>query len=113
VEKLPGTFTVRGIVKSYKNHKLTVATGHGPQIKVDIAETAAIEVDISDLHNVSQGDKVTVKGQGVQNRVLAESISVELSNPLTGVKKKSSHFEKPARAASKAPAKEDAKAESN
>lgn len=94
--KLPGTFTVRGTVKSYKNGKLMVSTGHGPIVKVDISDSATIDVDVSDMRGVSQGDKVTVKGQGIKNQVLAASIAIEMSNPLTGAKKKTTH-EKPSK----------------
>ena len=99
-----GTFTVRGTIKMFKNGKLTVAAGRGPTIKAELAEDATIDVDMADIKVAQRDDRVTVKGQTTQvqpNRIWAESIEIQLSNPLSGKK----HKTPPAKAPSSGKAK--------
>jgi hypothetical protein len=89
--QLPGTFTVRGTIKLNKSGALTLAAGRGPTIKAELADGVTIDVDMADVRIAQADDKVTVNGyarQAQPNVVLAESIKIELANPLTGVKKR-------------------------
>ena len=88
--QFPGTYTVRGTVMMCRDGKITVSAGRGPTIKAELASDVTIDVVMSDLHAVQRDDKVTVSGitsQAQPNMVMAKSITVELANPLTGVKK--------------------------
>ncbi len=104
VLKPPGRFTVRGTIKMCKDGKISVSAGRsGPTIKAELASDAKIYVDMADLHAAQRDDRVTVKGKTSQARpnfILAESIQVDLANPLSGPKKKAT---RPAKA-SAAPA---------
>jgi hypothetical protein len=96
--KPPGTFAVRGTIKSCKDGKISLSAGRST-IKAELAADATIDVDMSDLRAVQRDDKVTVNGLTTQarpNMVLAESIKIELANPLSGTKK---HAARPAKAA--------------
>ncbi len=87
----PGTFTVRGTVKSCTNGKLRVSPGRGPVITVDLAEGAEIDVDSTDIRLAQRDDKVSVTGKAMQNRVMAESVTIELSSRLSSGKKRVPH----------------------
>ena len=104
--QFPGTFTVRGTIKMCKDGKITVAAGRGGTAKAELANDVTIDVDMADLHAVQRDDRVTVNGftnQAHPNMVLAESIKVELANPLSGVKKRATRPTKtPATRTSKA-----------
>ena len=95
--QFPGKFTVRGAIKLCKDGKLTVAASHGPTIKADLAGDLSIDVDMVDLRAAQRDDRVTVNGltsQARPNMVMAESIKIELANPLSGAKK---HAARPAK----------------
>jgi hypothetical protein len=101
---IPGTFTVRGTIKTYKNNQISVSTGHPPTIKAEVANDVTIDVEMADLSAVQRDDQVKVTGLTTQARpniVMAKSITVELANPLSGAKK---HTTKPAKTPAK-PAK--------
>ncbi len=88
--QFPGTFTVRGTVKMCKNGAITVSAGRGPTIKAELEKDVTIDVDMADLRVAQRDDKVTVSGvtnQANPNMVMAESVKIELVNPLTGAKK--------------------------
>jgi len=98
VPQFPGTFTVRGTIKMSKNGAITVSAGRGPTVKAVLANDATIDVVMSDFHAAQRDDKVTVNGftnQAHPNMVMAESISIELANPLTGAKKRTTRPAKP------------------
>ncbi len=72
---------------------MTVSTGRWT-IKATLADDATIDVDVADMSVVQHDDKVTVEGFAARtqpNRVMAESVKVELANPLTGAKKHGTH----------------------
>lgn len=57
----------------------------------ELAEDAKIAVDVSDWSVAAKGDKITVKGMmmpGRQGFAQAQEVKIELSEPLTGGKKK-------------------------
>ncbi len=94
VLKPPGTFTVRGTIKMCKDGKITVAAGRGPTVKGELGDDVKIDVDMADIRVAQRDDKVTVNGittQARPNMVMAESIAIELANPLSGAKKHSTH----------------------
>jgi hypothetical protein len=85
--QFPGTFTVRGTLKMCKNGKITVAAARGPTVKAELADGATIDVDLADLRTAQRDDAVTVKGSQVRpGMIAAESVTIELANPLTGKK---------------------------
>ena len=95
--KPPGTFTVRGTIKLCKDGKITVAAGRGPTIKAELASDVKIDVDMADIRAAQRDDRVTVDGKTTQarpNLVMAESIKIDLANPLSGAKK---HATRPAK----------------
>jgi hypothetical protein len=86
--QLPGTFTVRGKLRMYKAGKITVALTHGPLVKAELADNATIDVDMADVRVAQRDDAVTVKGSQVRpGMIAAQSVTIELANPLTGKKK--------------------------
>ena len=98
--QFPGTFTVRGTIRLCKNGAITVAAGHGPTIKAELASDVTIDVDMADVRVAQRDDKVTVSGlvsQARPNMVIAESITIELTNPLSGAKKHATRPERPAK----------------
>jgi hypothetical protein len=102
--QFPASYAVRGTIKLSKNGAITVSTGR-VTVKAELASDATIDVDMSDLKAVQRDDRVTVSGYTTQaqpNFVLAESIKIELANPLTGTKKHASK-------AAKTPAADKAK----
>jgi hypothetical protein len=95
--QLPGTYTVRGTLKMSKNGAITVAAGRGPTVRAELSDSATIDVDVTDLRTAQRDDTVTVRGMGNPTRpnmIMAESVTIELANPLTGKK-----HAKPAKAA--------------
>lgn len=95
--QFPGTFTVRGTIKMCKNGLITVSAGRGPTIKAELANDATIDVDMADLRVARRDDKITVNGFTTQmrpNLIMAESVTVDLANPLTGAKKHGTHRSK-------------------
>ena len=102
---IPGTFTVRGTIKTYKNNQISVSTGHPPTIKAEVANDVTIDVEMADLSAVQRDDQVKVTGLTTQARpnfIMAKSIAVELANPLSGAKK---HTTKPVKTPAAKPAK--------
>ena len=87
----------RGTIKMCKDGKITVAAGRGPTVKAEIASDVTIDVDMADLRAAQRDDRVTVNGKTTQarpNMVLAQSIKIELANPLSGAKKHATHSTK-------------------
>ena len=88
--RLPGAFTVRGTIKLCKEGKITVAVGRGPTIKAELARDVKIDVNMADFRAAQRGDRVEASGltsEARPNVVLAESITINLANPLSGPKK--------------------------
>jgi hypothetical protein len=105
--KLPATCTVRGKVKTFHAGSLSVTAGK-LNVKAELDDSATIEIDLSDVSLVAHGDKIAVKGQaGRPGLVRAESVTIELAQPLTGKKRAA----KPAKPAKKAKAGEPAEKE--
>jgi len=104
--RLPGTFTVRGTIKMCKEGKITVSAGRGPTVKAELANDTTIDVDMSDVRVAQRDDRITVNGianQSQPNVVIAKSVKIDLANPLSGAKKRSTR-------SSKTPATRPAKA---
>ena len=101
--KLPATCVVRGKITSFKDGKFIVSTGHGT-ITGEVDEEAEINVATTDLKFARKGDSVSVKGRNAGNTVLADSVTVQASETLTGKKKPKAHS--PAKK-DKAPAGDD------
>ena len=100
--QLPGTYAVRGTLKMCKNGKISVAVTHGPLVKADLADGATIDVDLADVRLAQRDDAVTVKGKQMRPGVIAaESVTIELANPLTGKKHAKSTKTPPARSKAK------------
>jgi hypothetical protein len=104
---IPGSYTVKGRITSLKENQIMVVAA-GKKISGMLAETPAIKVNSSDLGYVQKGDAVKVKGwytdstkydptKGRVGAVLAQEITVTMSEPLVGKKKA-----RPAKAKSKA-----------
>jgi hypothetical protein len=56
-------------------------------VKAELDENAKIEVDLSECSLASNGDKIQVKGQGVPGFIRAESVTIDLAQPLSGKKR--------------------------
>jgi hypothetical protein len=96
--QFPGTFTVRGTIKSCKDGKITVAAGRSATIKAELASDVTIDVNMSDARVAQRDDKVKVSGvcnPANPNMVMAETIKIELANPLSGAKKRATRPERP------------------
>ena len=94
---------MRGTVKSCKEGNIKVAAGH-TSIQGELKDDVVINVDVADLRVAQPDDRVTVDGFTNQVRpdiVFAKSITIALSNPLTGAKKHSPHA-KPSKTKKKA-----------
>jgi hypothetical protein len=109
--QLPGTYVVRGTIKSLKDGKFVVKIARGT-VKAEVDDNAEINVDTSDLKFARKGDNVSVKGRGNGTMVLAESVTVQGAEPLTGRKKPKTHSpsKKDAAGADAGDAKPDKKA---
>lgn len=78
-----GTYKVGGRIVSLRNGKMQV-NANGQQVKADLAESPTITVDVATPSVASLGDKITLKGNYVQEgRGIATDIEITLSNPLT------------------------------
>jgi len=74
-------------------------------LSLELAEDAKIFVDVSDLRLASVGDSMTITGRknkigpkrdkDAEDQIVAESIIIDMANPLTGLKKKKGPAEKP------------------
>ena len=91
--KLPGTFVVRGTVRSYKDGELTVKTGKGT-VKAALADDVQIAVNLAEISHAKKGDAIAVRGrgprqgqQGQQGTIQADSVTIQAAAPLTGPKK--------------------------
>jgi hypothetical protein len=112
---LPGTYTVRGTIKMCKDRKITVSAGRGPTVKAEFTDDVTIEVYSDDVRLAQRDDRVTVEGQANKarpNLVMAKSVAIVLSNPLSGAKKKA-HTERPAKTPAKTPAPKKKAAEAD
>jgi hypothetical protein len=96
VMRPPGTFTVRGTIKTCKNNAIRLAAGR-TAISGELSNDVSIDVDMSDIRIAQRDDKITVNGitnQARPNMVMAQAIKVELAAPLSGAKK---HTTRPAK----------------
>ncbi len=87
---LPGTYVVRGTVKSCKAGKLVVNFDHRI-VKADLDDDVQIAVDMADISQARKGDAITVRGRGFrqgQGLVQAESVTIQAAEPLSGGTKK-------------------------
>ena len=67
-----------------------MSTGHGT-ITGEVDDEAEINVATTDLKFARKGDSVSVKGRNAGNTVLADSVTVQASETLTGKKKSKAH----------------------
>ena len=88
--KPPAVCTVRGAIKTVKGNHITVAAGK-TMVKATLAENPTIDVDMTDCRAATQGDSISVTGQQMPNMVVAESVRIDCTNPLSGPKKRGSH----------------------
>jgi hypothetical protein len=84
--KLPGTCLVRGKITTFKDGKFVVNIGHGT-VTGSVDEDAEIKVATSDLKFARKGDSVSVKGRNAGKMWLADSVTIQASEPLGGKKK--------------------------
>jgi hypothetical protein len=100
--------TVAGQITMIKGNKVTMnVPGVSPKLQVELADNAAIEVDMGDLSAVRPGDTVEITGgtnYGAQ--ILAKEMQVTLAQPLGAATAK----KKPAAATSKPEGKPGKKA---
>jgi hypothetical protein len=90
VPSAPAPYEIAGRITGIKKGAITVACP-GMTVHADVAPDAAITVDIADPTVASPGDKIEVKGwyvKGQEGRGYASEVQVQLSNQLTGAKKK-------------------------
>jgi hypothetical protein len=88
--QLPATCVVRGTIMSLKDGKIAMKIGHGT-VKAEVDDSAEIKVDMTELKFARKGDSVSVKGRGAKGAVVAESVTVQGAEPLTGRKKAKAH----------------------
>ena len=81
---------VRGTITSLKDGKFAMKIGHGI-VKAEVDDSAEISVDMSELKFARKGDNVSVQGRGTGATVVAESVTVQGAEPLTGRKKAKAH----------------------
>jgi hypothetical protein len=88
--QLPGTCVVRGTIKSLKAGKLIVNIGHGT-LRAEVSDNVDCNVDMADLSGARKGDSISVRGAQVSGTAMmvAESVSIQGTEPLSGPKKKS------------------------
>lgn len=71
-----------GQLKSFKKGKMTVVAGPH-QVQAPLAETAKIDVQLSDVSVASPGDEIKVVGKGYQpEQIIAIEVRIVLSEPL-------------------------------
>ncbi len=89
----PTAYDIAGRITSIKKNSITVACP-GMTVHGDLAPEAAITVNVADLTFASPGDKIEVRGwyaKGQEGRGYATEVQVQLSNQLTGPKKRGAH----------------------
>jgi len=107
-----GSYTIKGRITSLKENQIMVVAA-GKKISGTLAATPAIKVSSSDLGYAQKGDVIKVKGwytegskyDPMKNRpgaVLAQEVTVTMSEPLVGKKKAT----RPVKAKAKAPGSE-------
>ncbi len=82
-------YAVKGILRSYKGARMTVATGQAT-FTADLAPDAKISVNISDLHFARVGDELEFEGwyiPGQKKYVHATSVWITATTTLSGDKK--------------------------
>lgn len=92
--------SISGKITAVKGNKITMnVPGVSPKLQVELADNAAIDVDMSDLSVVRPGDTVEITGgQDFGGRVMAKEMEVKLTQPLgaaTAKKKPASAPAKP------------------
>ncbi len=93
---LPTTYEIAGRITGMKKGTMIVSC---PNLTVhaDVAPDATIKVNVADLSLASAGDKIEVKGwymKGKEGLGYADEVTVQLTNPLSGPKKKGTHLAK-------------------
>jgi hypothetical protein len=88
--QLPGTCVVRGTLRSFKEGKFIMSIGRGT-LKGEVDSNAEITIETTDLRFARKGDNISVKGRTGGGTLLAESITVQGAEPLTGAKKAKAH----------------------
>lgn len=85
-----GPFLVRGQIRSLKRGKMTVDV-LGNAVKLELKEAPEVKLSIDDYSLAQQGDAITVRGRWAQKaengnpgEVFAESVWIELANPVGG-----------------------------
>jgi len=86
-----GEYAVHGRITSVRKDKYTVYAGRGA-VQIELADIPQINVDFADYSVVQKGDAITVSRgqfpQGMMGRAKASELSIVLSDPLTGPRKK-------------------------
>jgi hypothetical protein len=84
--QFPGTYVVRGMIKSFNAGRFVVGIGRGT-LKGDVDKNAEINVDMTDLRFARTGDSISIKYRGGGDNTVVESITVQGGEPLTRGKK--------------------------
>ncbi len=85
------SYKVLGRITTIKKEDITVHTGRG-MVKFELGDSPKITVDIADFSVVQQGDKIKLRGSSAQEGFgEASEVNVEMSQPLSGAKKKPGH----------------------
>ncbi|HRX82612.1 MAG TPA: hypothetical protein P5307_26275 [Pirellulaceae bacterium] len=85
-----GTFTVVGVLASYKGNHMTVAVGP-TEFEAQLAGDAKISVDLTDLRFASEGDEIQFEGWRYVNqedKIHATKVLITLAKPLGEVSDK-------------------------
>ncbi len=93
-EKKPGaetvSYAIAGRLTSVRGKSMSVAAGRTP-VKVELADTAKVSVEIADLSFLREGDKVSIDGWNYPNQkqqVYATRLTVTAAQPLGESKSK-------------------------
>jgi len=108
--------TINGVKKEVKGEKELI-TKRVKLVTFQVADDAKISVDLKDISLARANDTVTVVGKQVKNNnvdnpfhIIAEVLTIELTEPLSGLKRKPSSTKEPKEGKEKADAfKEGAK----
>ncbi len=104
-----GAYRIVGKLIVGRGGKLSVHTGRGV-LPLELADQPTIAIDVADYTIAAKGDKISVKGVMMAGRAglaQAHEVTIELVEPLVGVKKKVP----PAKSEAKHPAKRPKKDE--
>lgn len=105
-----GSYRIVGKLTVGRGGKFSVLAGRNP-LAFELAEQPTIAIDTADYTLASKGDKITVKGMVVPNNrgllmAQATEVKIELAEPLTGPKKKTTAKSEAKRPAKRAKADE-------